>query len=411
MAETPANAGHEASGRSPVIVGGGIGGLATALALARCGIASTVLERRERFEPEGAGIQLGPNGTRILRELGVAELLEPLAGKPDCIHARDAVSGASLSRLPLGDWIEKRHGAPYWVVHRADLHEALLSRTRAEPLVTLRLDFDVGDIRTAAGAGPNGNVAVTERMTGAVATGSIAIAADGIRSRVRDLLFDGPPLQFAAKSAARAVVPADALPPALRENATAIWLSPSAHVVHYPVRAGRETAIVFVRRDGVPSDDWSATVSVDWVRNAARTFAAPLRGLLSAPDLWKKWALYTLPPLVHWTRGRVALLGDAAHPTLPFLAQGGVLALEDACVLAAAYAANRAEPGAALASYEAARKPRATRIVAEAERNGRIYHLDGVMARARDVTLRVAPGERMMARYDWVYGWRGRTLS
>ncbi|MFN3867737.1 MAG: FAD-dependent monooxygenase [Hyphomicrobiaceae bacterium] len=407
MAETAADARRITGSLSAVIVGGGIGGLAAALALAARGIPSTVLERRQRFEAEGAGIQLGPNGTRILRQLGVADLLEPQAGKPDCIHTRDASSGATLTRLPLGAWIAQRHGAPYWVVHRADLHEALLKRVQGEPLVTMRMDFDAGAIRATDGPGAPGGVMLTERMTGTVAAGSIAIAADGIRSRVRDLLFDGPPLQFAAKSAARAVIPADAMPPALSENATAIWLSPSAHVVHYPVRAGREIAIVFVRRDRVPSDDWSTAVSVDWVRDAARDFAAPLRALLAAPDLWKKWALYTLPPMARWTSGRVALLGDAAHPTLPFLAQGGVLALEDAAVLAQRLAMQPDEPAAALAAYEAARKPRTTRVVAEAERNGRIYHLDGVMAAARNLAMKLTPPERLMARYDWVYGWQG----
>lgn len=407
MAETPVSPRREKSGISPVVVGGGIGGLATALALAGRAIPSTVLERRQSFEPEGAGIQIGPNGTRILRQLGVADLLAPLAGRPDFIHARDAASGATLARLPLGDWIERRHGAPYWVVHRADLHQALLTRAAAEPLIRIAMDFDVGEIAPHGDGGTDGGMKLTERMSGAVVSASFVIAADGIRSRIRDLLFDGPQLRFASKSAARAVIPAAAMPGALRENATAIWLSPSAHVVHYPVRAEREIAIVFVRRDSVPSDDWSTAIPADWVRDTAKEFAAPLRALLAAPELWKKWALYTLPPLQRWTAGRVALLGDAAHPTLPFLAQGGVLALEDAVVLAGLVAASPGDAAAALAAYETARRPRATRVVAEAERNGHIYHLDGMMARARDVTLRLAPGSRMMARYDWVYGWRG----
>lgn len=383
-----------------LIAGAGIGGLAAALALAKRGIESHVLERRSAFEPEGAGIQLGPNGTRILAELGVAERLEPLAGKPDAIHVRNAGTGSSLARLPLGEWIAARHGAPYWVLHRQDLHAALLAAAKATPLVTLSMDFTVDAAR------PSDTAVEVHQRNGRTLRADALIAADGLRSHLRDEIFNAPPLRFAERSAARAVIPVEALPAELRENTVGLWMSPRAHVVHYPVRSGRELAMIFVRKDTIASDDWSTAIPRSWVSDTAEAFCAPLRRLLELPPQWKKWALYELPPLPFWHRERIALLGDAAHPTLPFLAQGAVLALEDAAILARRITEMPDNIPRALTAYAMARRHRATRVVSAAKANGRIYHLDGAMAAARDATLRLTPPRLLMARYDWVYGWR-----
>ena len=384
-----------------LIVGAGIGGLAAALALARRGIDCHVLERRTVFEPEGAGIQIGPNGTRILAELGITEHLEPLAGKPDAIHVRNAVSGTTLADLPLGAWMAARHGDPYWVLHRQDLHAALLAAAKATPRIELTMGFAVAE----AGSPSDDAVEVRER-DGRTFRGDALIAADGLRSQLRDAVFNAPPLRFAQRSAARAVIPLDAAPPALRENAVGLWMSPRAHVVHYPVRGNRELAMIFVRKDTTASDDWSTAIPRSWVLDTAEAFCAPLRRLLEAPPQWKKWALYELPPLPFWQAGRIALLGDAAHPTLPFLAQGAVLALEDAAVLARRIAEMPNNIPRALTAYAMARRHRASRVVSAARANGRIYHLDGALAAARDVTMRMTPPRLLMARYDWVYGWR-----
>lgn len=385
-----------------LILGGGIGGLAAALALARRGIASRVLERRPTFSPEGAGIQLGPNGTRILAEIGVAAALDPLAGKPHIIHVRSAATGDTLANLPLGAWAAERHGSPYWVTHRRDLHGALLATAEKQPLISITMGFNAGAIRDEGRA-----VTITETGTGNVVTGACLIAADGLRSQVRRDVFAAPPPHYAGKSSARAVIAAEDLPRSLRENATAIWLAPGAHIVHYPLRGSNEVAIVYTRDDRTPSEDWNAEVPRDWVLDGSGRFADALRLLLKVPRQWRKWALYELAPLPHWVKGRIALLGDAAHPTLPFLAQGGVLALEDASVIAREIATRPADCAAALAAYEHARMDRATRVVAQAKKNGRIYHLDGVMALARNLTMKLTPADRLMARFDWVYGWKG----
>jgi salicylate hydroxylase len=367
-------AGVRRDGSAPVLIAGaGIGGLATALALARKGIASQVLESRAEFGTEGAGIQIGPNGTRILQSLGVSDALKPHVGVPAAVAVRDGARGSELARLPLGDWIAKRHGAPYWVVHRGDLHTVLVAAARAEPLITLSTGAAV-----AAVAAREDAVAAAS-ASGEAWTGRALVGADGLWSAVRPSLFATGAPRFAGKSAARSVV-------------------------HYPVSGGTALAIVVIVADTLASDDWSAPVTPDWVAQRLPACARALRDLVATPQAWRRWALHTLPPLPTWTRGPVTLLGDAAHAIVPFLAQGGVLALEDAAVLAEAL--QRSDAADAFRLYERRRRPRALRVAKASLQNGRIYHLSGALARARDLVLRTLPPERLMARYDWLYGWR-----
>jgi salicylate hydroxylase len=382
-----------------LIAGGGIGGLATALALARHGIASHVLERRPAFHEDGAGIQIGPNGTRILRRLGVADALRPLVGVPEALRVRDGRSGAELARLPLGRWIAMRHGAPYWVAHRKDLHGALLHASRAEPLIALSMGFDTSEVASDAG-----HVAVAAE-NGQAWSGKALIAADGIWSPLRKLLFGGPAPKFCCKSAVRSVIPLDELPADFHRPETTIWLFRNAHIVHYPVSGGAELAVVVVLDDRHDTGDWSTPVSPSWVQQNMPPCAEPLQALILEARAWRQWALHTLPVPRQWTRGPIALLGDAAHPVLPFLAQGGVMALEDAMVVADAMR-RFTDVAAAFKWYQQRRRPRAMRVARASRRNGRIYHLSGPQAAARNLVLRNMPPQRLMGRYDWLYGWR-----
>jgi salicylate hydroxylase len=382
-----------------LIAGAGIGGLAAALALARRGIASHVLEQRASFHEEGAGIQIGPNGTRILKHLKVADALRPRVGVPEAIRVRDGTSGAELARLPLGRWIAARHGAPYWVAHRKDLHAALLQAARAEPLVALSMGFDVAEVAT------EGSHVAVASTAGQAWTGKALIAADGLWSTIRPLLFSSVAPRFAGKSAARSVLPLDALPPEFFKPETGVWLFPNAHVVHYPVSAGAELAVAVIVEDEHDDTEWSAPVHPAWVRQRLPACAEPLADLISEARSWKRWALHTLPGLRTWSRGTIALLGDAAHPVLPFLAQGGVLALEDAVVLAEAMHKLPNDVPGALKLYEHRRRGRAARVAAASLRNGTTYHLAGAFAGARNLALRSLGPERVMARYDWLYGW------
>jgi salicylate hydroxylase len=190
-------------------------------------------------------------------------------------------------------------------------------------------------------------------------------------------------------------------------TAVHLWLSRGAHVVHYPVRAGREIAAVAIFDDDDESASWSTAVAPAWVEQRLAAFPARLRASLGAAEAWRKWSLFTLPGGQRWTRGRVALLGDAAHPVLPFLAQGAVLALEDAAVLADCLAGGHESVEAALRDYARRRRWRTWRIAQASRANGRIYHLGGALAQARNAALRSLPPERVMAGYDWVYGWQG----
>lgn len=380
-----------------VIAGGGIGGLAASLALAKRGIASVVCERRAAFLEDGAGIQIGPNGVKILRALDAADQLYSQTASPDAISVRNAATAKELTRLPLGQWIAERHGAPYWTAHRKDLHAALLDCAARDPLIEIRLGCEILSWSDAA----DGLQILAERNETFPARA--LIGAEGLWSRLRNQVCPSPPPKPVGKSAYRIIVQRSALPQGLAGNDVHIWLAPGAHVVHYPVRSGREIALVLIVDDPQAVTKWNAEATPDLSEVRA---APPLLELLEAGDAWRKWSLHTAPPLPRWTTGRVALLGDAAHPVLPFLAQGAVLALEDAMALAQQIAAPPTDIEAALTRYADQRRSRANRVAAAAARNGRIYHLGGALALARNAVLSATPPARLMASYDWVYGWR-----
>ena len=384
-----------------LIAGGGIGGLTAALALARTGAEVTVFEKRTKPLEEGAGIQIGPNGTRILKQLGLADALREHIATPEAISVNDAPSGEQLKLLPLGHWIAQRHGSPYWVAHRADLHAVLYAAVEQHPGIQLRRGFEITRARTF------NDEALAENNGEVICAGDVLIAADGLRSSLRTMHFINRPLRYSGKSAARAVVPIDQVPDGIPKNQVGIWLSPLGHVVHYPVRGGQELAVVVIKKDPDLSEDWCTEVSASWVRISAENFPTPVRQLVGSTDSWRKWALYELRPLDTWVHGRIALLGDAAHPVLPFLAQGAVLAMEDAETLSRCLSqSGPSDVPHALRSYQNARMERSQRVQEASCRNGDIYHMDGPMRQARNLTLRYAPASNLMAKYDWLYGWK-----
>lgn len=385
---------------APVLIaGGGIGGLAAALALARRGIPACVLERREEFSEAGAGIQIGPNGVQVLRRLGADGALAASVGRPDAIVVHEGHSGRKLARLPLGDWIEARHGAPYWVAHRRDLQAALLARVGQEPLIEIRTGFE------ASRFSASGTTVTLHASSGDAMHGVALIAADGLHSSLRAQLVDSPQLRFSGKTASRTVLDSAAVANLLDTRTTGVWLAPEAHVVHYPVRAGREVAMVVIIADDWQAEDWAAPADASELMRRLDRFAPPLQQALRRADDWRRWSLYDAEPLASWTRGRVTLLGDAAHPVLPFLAQGGSMALEDAVTLADCLGEGAGDIERALECYERKRLLRTARTSRASRRNGQIFHLSGVAAAARNAMLRSLPGPRVMAGYDWLYGW------
>jgi len=417
---------RQAAADLPVLIaGGGIGGLTTAIALARAGIASHVLERRDEFSEAGAGIQIGPNGSRLLQHLGIADALAPFAGVPDGINVFDGRSGKLLSRLPLGDWIAHRHGAPYWVLHRRDLQKALVSVARGLPEIKISMGFAFSDLRDAdatadAAVGTTADTTADAAIEalgkdGSRVQGRALIGADGVWSQVRRGIFKAPALRPSGQLAARAVIKAVDLPPPFCANTLGIWLMQDAHVVHYPVCGGRDVAVVLIlargnealmRQTAPASERWDSPTDADQLLSQIATPAAKLLDFLRRIPAWRSWTLFDPPALSHWHEGRVALLGDAAHPVLPFLAQGAVMALEDAVVIAGAISDEPDDLAKAFSAYERQRRPRAARVQAASRHNGHIYHLAPPVTWARDATMRLAPGKLLMQRYDWLYGWQ-----
>jgi salicylate hydroxylase len=382
-----------------IIAGAGIGGLAAALALSQRGRPCRIIERRSNPSEEGAGIQIGPNGVKVLRMLGVADDLTPVVGVPAAIRVHDGRSGADLASLPLGAWIENRHGAPYWVALRADLHGAMYRAAHRTQTVTI----DTGTSVSAVTSTDCGVQVIT--TDGRVLDGAALIAADGMWSAIRAQHFDGTPPCQIGLTAARAVISAAMYPDPWARSEIGVWLAPGVHFVHYPVRGGAEIAMILIFRDNAGGDSWSSPMSRDAVKGLNLQLHGSISDVIGAVPAWTRWPLLTRTSLPQWTKGHIALLGDAAHPVLPFLAQGAVMALEDAAALAACLGNPKRQVADALLDYQSTRISRCARVSRAAARNGKIYHLRRPVAVARNAVLRVLPGTRVMAGYDWLYGY------
>ncbi|WP_137392402.1 FAD-dependent monooxygenase [Rhodoligotrophos defluvii] len=382
----------------PVIVGGGIAGLAAALALARAGCPSRVLEQAASFEEIGAGLQLGPNGMRALDALGLTEIITPKLVAPRAIEIRDGLTGRLLTAVPLGDAVLQRFGAPYRVVHRADLLGALLAAARQEPLISLETGSPV-----AAIAPEQGSARVTLR-NGSTLTAPAVIGADGVRSAVRvALIGDGDPV-YANHTLYRALILRRKAPPVATDDLVTLWLCPGGHVVHYPVSGGERVNIVAAFDSHWHEPGWAAHGSKRALLTAFGAVVPELRAVLDGTDRWLKWAAVDRLPAQRWGVGAVTLIGDAAHPVLPYLAQGASMALEDAVVLGRKLAAGR-DFASAFRAYEAERQPRTARMQSQCRQVGRAYHARGPVRLVRNAMLRLMRPAQSYARMAWIYDW------
>jgi salicylate hydroxylase len=399
--------------RTIVIAGAGIGGLTASLALAGQGFRVVVLEKAERLEEAGAGLQLSPNASRVLIDLGLQPRLAACAVTPDAISIMSARSGGEIVRLPLGDAANLRAGAPYWVVHRADLQAALQAHVNDHPDIELRLGCQFEDV-----AGHAKGLTVVQRsgMTRQQESALALVGADGIWSTVRHHLFPDAQPQFSGLIAWRGTLEANQLPREYTSRRVQIWMGPNAHFVAYPISGARQINVVAVVPGTWNRPGWSAPGEANEIKNAfaSSRWLGPVRMMLGAVDEWRKWALFTAPDGGGWTDGPIGLLGDAAHAMLPFAAQGAGMAIEDAAVLAKCLGAYLAEShneggltiAAAMQRYARLRRPRVMRVQRAAQQAGRIYHLTGAAAFARDLAIRAMGAERMQARQDWIYDWR-----
>jgi salicylate hydroxylase len=388
-----------------LIAGGGIAGLASALALARRGHRVDLLEQIAAFGEVGAGIQLGPNVTRRLQALGVSEGLTRIAARPEALVARSAVHGGEIARLPLGEAMTRKYGAPYSCVHRVDIHALLLAAARESDAVTLTTGARVTQVTARGGA-----VCVAVAADARVREGDALIGADGLWSAVRaSVIENAVPPRPTGHTAWRAMIDQSALPATLRNTTRVnIWLGPRLHAVSYPVRGGDALNVV-VLAEAVPEGDardWDQSTSLAALQRATGLVCGPLHALLEAVPAWRAWTLNGQAPVSgphQMARERIALVGDAAHPMLPYLAQGAGMAIEDATALADALAGASADQApAAFARYAAARWQRNARVQARALRNGEIFHATGLMRVGRDAALRLMGAQLMDM--PWLYG-------
>ena len=398
-----------AASRTIVVAGAGIGGLTASLALAAQGFRVVVLERAERLEEAGAGLQLSPNASRILVDLGLKPRLGLRAVTPEAISIMSARRGGEIARLPLGEAASFRAGAPYWVVHRADLQAALQAEVNDNPDIELRLGCQFEDVAPHAKG-----LTVVQRsgMARKEELASALIGADGIWSTVRHEVFPDVQPQFSGLIAWRGTIDATQLPREYTGPRVQLWMGPNAHLVAYPISGARQINVVAIVSGTWNRPGWSAPGETNEIKNAftANKWPAPARMMINAVDEWRKWALFTVPEGGEWSEGVIALLGDAAHAMLPFAAQGAGMAIEDAAVLAKCLGESGGESAqgiaAALKRYGKLRRARVRRVQRTARRNGTIYHLSGPAALARDLFIRSIGPQRMLARQDWIYDWR-----
>ncbi len=392
-----------------VIAGAGIGGLTAALALAGSGRRALVLEQAPVIAEVGAGLQIAPNAGRVLARLGLEEALAAAALEPRAVNIRRGRDGDLLARLDLSV-ARARWGAPFRVFHRADLQQILLRAARAHPLIEVREGARVADFRDR-GAQVDIDVETTQGARTLSAAG--LVGADGGRSAIRARLLpveaDAP--AYAGASAWRALIPAGRAPDFLRGVESHLWLLPGAHVVHYPLRDGGLINVVIILAETAPASTVAARSGAEVAGLLEAYRAAPaLCALIGCAETYRHWPLYVRPSLTRWCHGPVTLLGDAAHPMVPFLAQGAAQAIEDADALGRAFSATPREPVARIfANYAQARRARASAVARASSRQGHIDHLRGPLATARDFAIRALGGDALLMRNAWLY--RGETLE
>ncbi|MCE8005433.1 3-hydroxybenzoate 6-monooxygenase [Aestuariivita sp.] len=384
-----------------LIAGGGIGGLATAIGLAQKGIASTVLEKASELGEIGAGIQLGPNAFHAFDYLGVGDAARRMAVYIDNLRLMDALTGKEITRIPLDEAFRTRFGNPYAVVHRGDLHGVFLKACMAHDLVRLRTSAAI------AGYVQNGERVTATLAGGEQITGRALIGADGLWSTIRkQVVADGPP-RVSGHTTYRSVIPTDQMPEDLRWNAATLWAGPKCHIVHYPLSGWKYFNLVVTYHNDAPEPVAGVPVSHDEVRKGFDHVHPTARQIIDKGSDWKLWVLCDRDPVMTWVDGRIALLGDAAHPMLQYFAQGACMAMEDAVCLSHEMSQTDDVPQALLA-YQNRRHLRTARVQLQSRQIGEhVYHPAGAHAALRNAVMSARGPQDWYDQIAWLYGSTG----
>ena len=397
---------NDSAGKLPVLVaGGGIGGLAAALALTRQGFEVKVLEQAPEIGEIGAGIQLGPNAFHAFDALGVGDKTRARAVYTDYMVMHDAIDETQVGKIPTGEAFLKRFGNPYAVIHRVDVHMSLLEGAKETGKVEILTSTRAARIEQDA------NGATIIDQNGKAHRGLAVIGADGVKSVVR-AQYVNDPARITGHVVYRAVVDKKDFPADLQWNAASIWVGPNCHLVHYPLRGGEQYNVV-VTFHSRKQEEWGVTEgSKEEVQSYFQDICPKARQLIDLPKSWKRWATADREPIGRWSFDRVTLLGDAAHPTTQYMAQGACMALEDAVTLGEALRKHDNDFGKAFDLYQRARVARTARIVLSGREMGRIYHAKGVERLVRNDLWRGRTPERYYDAMEWLYGWNvGNCLS
>jgi 2-polyprenyl-6-methoxyphenol hydroxylase-like FAD-dependent oxidoreductase len=391
----------EESGRV-LIAGGGIGGLAAAVGLAQRGHAVLVLEKAPALGEIGAGIQLGPNAFHAFDYLGVGEDARAMAVYIDALRLMDALTAEEIIHIDLGERFRARFKNPYAVVHRGDLHGVFLRACRARHNVELRVNSEVVDYEQ------DGTHVTARLASGETHTGSALIGADGLWSNVRKQVLGDSPPRVAGHTTYRSVIPTDQMPEDLRWNAATLWAGPKCHLVHYPLSGWKVFNLVITCHNDAREPAAGVPVSEAEVMKGFAHVHAKARKIIHTGSDWKYWVLCDRDPVDQWVDGRVALLGDAAHPMLQYMAQGACMAMEDAVCLSRMVEAYPGDFGQALEAYCAHRVLRTTRVQLQSRAMGEhVYHPDGAHAQLRNAIMRAKTQEDWYNTLEWLYGGSG----
>lgn len=385
--------------QSVIVVGGGIGGLAAALALTRQGIAVQLLEQAAHIGEIGAGIQLGPNAFAALDALGVGATARQRAVFTDHIIMMDAVDAREVVRIDTGAAFRERFGGPYAVIHRADIHLSILEAVRQNPLIRFRTSTQIAGVTQ-----DEKRVEVTDTEGNRYQADAV-IGADGVKSVIREHLIGDPP-RVTGHVVYRAVVERDNMPEELRINAPVLWAGPHCHLVHYPLRGGQQYNLV-VTFHSREQEQWGVREgSKEEVLSYFQGIHPRPHQMLDRPTSWKRWATADREPVEQWGQGRITILGDAAHPMTQYMAQGACMALEDAVTLGEAVKRCDHDLQAAFRLYESVRIPRSARVVWSTREMGRLYHARGVERTVRNMLWTGRGQSQFYDALQWLYGWK-----